>query len=101
QACRLADTSIVVNSTTAAPPHSTHAVAAGVRLSCAWSVRLTIAAPIAAMAAVSGRGPSSHCMVAVWLGLGRRLPAESEEVHQAPKPVTPATSPTGRGRPPG
>src|SRR6185369_4925495 len=54
QACRLAATTIVVPSTTAAPALRTHAVAAGVRPSWAWSTRLTIAAPIAATAAVSG-----------------------------------------------
>ena len=43
-------------STTAAPARSTHAVAAGVRPSWAWSTRLTIAAPIAATEAVSGLG---------------------------------------------
>src|SRR6266849_6627975 len=64
QACRLAATSMVAHSTTAAPAHSIHAVAAGVRPSWAWWTRLTIAAPIAAMAAVSGRWLSIHCRLA-------------------------------------
>src|SRR6201987_6030422 len=94
QACRLAATTIVVPSTTAAPALRTHAVAAGVRPSWAWSTRLTIAAPIAATAAVSGRWPNIHCRLAAGSGLVGRCPAKSKYVHQAPKPTTTATSPT-------
>src|SRR5215831_5747573 len=78
QARRLAATSIVAHSTTAAPAHNTHAVAAGVRLSWAWSMRLTIAAPIAAMAAVSGRWLSIHCRLADRSGLGSPVAGEVE-----------------------
>lgn len=68
----------------------------GVRLSWACSTRPTIAAPMAAMAAVSGRWTSIHCTVLARVGLGRRCPAKSKYVHQAPKPTTTATSPTAR-----
>src|SRR5580765_4840352 len=76
QARRLAATSIVVPSTAAAPAHRTHAVAAGVRPSWAWSTRLTIAAPIAATAAVSGRWPYIHCRLGTGSGRGWRFPAK-------------------------
>jgi hypothetical protein len=48
------DTSIVAQTTTAAPVHSTQPAAAGVLLAWEWSMRLTIAAPIAATAALTG-----------------------------------------------
>src|SRR3984885_9658330 len=95
-ACRLADTRIVAQSTTAAPAHSTQAVATGVRLSWAWLMRETIAAPMAAMLAVRGRWPSIHCAVAGRVGLGWRCPVKTKYVHHAPKPTTTATSPTLR-----
>src|SRR5580692_6509296 len=74
RACRLADTRTVAQSTTAAPAHNIHAVATGVRLSWAWSIRETIAAPMAAMAAVRGRWLRIHCAVAGRVGLGWRCP---------------------------
>ena len=59
-------------------------------------MRLTIAAPMAAMAAVRGRWLNIHCPLAARFGLGWRCPAKSKYVHQAPKPTTTATSPTLR-----
>src|SRR5690348_8076504 len=83
-AFRVAATSIVLTRTTAAPPHRTQAVAAGVRPLWACVMRLTIAAPIAAMAAVSGRWASTQDRLAVGWALGGRRPTKSKYVHLAP-----------------
>ncbi len=94
QASRPLATSMVLSRTTAAAAQSTQAVAAGVRAAWACSTRLTIAAPIAATAAVSGRWASIHRRVAVGVCRGSRWPAKSKYVHQAPKPTTTETSAT-------
>jgi fumarate hydratase class II len=96
QARRLAATTIVAHRVTAVAPQSTQDVAAGVRWAWACSTRVTMAAPMAATAPVSGRWVSIHCAVAAGVGRGARWPAKSKYVHQAPKPITTAVRATAR-----